>query len=232
MIGAVAEDYPALNARLGDETFDPLVLAYLRENPSTSFTLRNLGSKLSQWLLSRPEFAPTRHDLVLDVARLEWAYVEAFDNASVPPLIASDFGSISAESTISLQPHLQLLDLSYPVDEFVLAVHQETGPSDIMSNAVSKRKHSNKTRLPNMRRSQVYLAVHRYENSVYYRRIDHEAFLLLSALQKGTPLGIALEAAFAESILPCGRSSGEDPKIQEYFAHAAKLGWFCRQHNS
>jgi len=121
---------------------------------------------------------------------------------------------------------LQLLDLSYPVDEFVLAVHQETGPSDIMSNAVSKRKHSNKTRLPNMRRSQVYLAVHRYENSVYYRRIDHEAFLLLSALQKGTPLGIALEAAFAESILP---AEDQAAKIQECFAHAAKLGWFCRQ---
>ena len=65
--------------------------------------------------------------------------------------------------------------------------------------------------------------------SVYYRRIDHEAFLLLSALQKGTPLGIALEAAFAESILP---AEDQAAKIQEYFAHAAKLGWFCRQHNS
>ncbi|HTF72349.1 MAG TPA: DNA-binding domain-containing protein, partial [Edaphobacter sp.] len=40
VIGAVAEDYPALNAVLGDKIFDRLVLAYLRENPSTSFTLR------------------------------------------------------------------------------------------------------------------------------------------------------------------------------------------------
>ena len=85
VIGAVAEDYPALNVLLGDETFDRLVLAYLRENPSTTFTLRNLGSRLSQWLISHPEFARTRQDLALDVARLEWAYVEAFDNASVPP---------------------------------------------------------------------------------------------------------------------------------------------------
>ena len=229
VIGAVAEDYPALNVLLGDEAFDRLVLAYLRENPSTTFTLRNLGSRLSQWLISHPEFAHTRQDLALDVARLEWAYVEAFDNASVPPLIVSDFAGIGAESTISLQPHLQLLDLSYPVDELVLAVHQETGPSDIKSNAVSQRKRTNKTRLPKMRRSPVYLAVHRYENSVYYRRIDHEAFLLLSALQKGTPLGIALETAFAKSTLP---AEDQAAKIQEYFAHAAELGWFCRQHNS
>ena len=116
------------------------------------------------------------------------------------PLIVSDFAGIGAESTISLQPHLQLLDLNYPVDELVLAVHQETGPSDIMSNAVSQRKHTKRTRLPKMRRSAVRLAVHRYENSVYYRRIDHEAFLLLSALQKGTPLGVALEAAFPRAL--------------------------------
>ena len=41
VIGAVAEDFPALNAVLGEKVFDRLVLAYLRDNPSTSFTLRN-----------------------------------------------------------------------------------------------------------------------------------------------------------------------------------------------
>src|SRR5882762_1747632 len=86
VIGAVGEDYPGLNALLGEKKFDSLILAYLRENPSTSFTLRNLGSKLPLWLESHPEFAPRRHDLLLDVARLEWAYVEAFDRASVVPL--------------------------------------------------------------------------------------------------------------------------------------------------
>src|SRR5260370_36018041 len=57
VIGAVAEDFPALNAVLGDKIFDRLVLAYLRENRSTSFTLRNLGSKLPQWLKKHPAFA-------------------------------------------------------------------------------------------------------------------------------------------------------------------------------
>ncbi len=225
VIGAVAEDFPALNAVLGDKIFDRLVLTYLRENPSTSFTLRNLGSKLPQWLEGHPEFAPSRHDLLLDVARLEWAYVEAFDSADVAPLTASDFSSVGAESRLFLQPHLQLLDLRYPVDDLVLAVHREIGPADIMSNAVSERRWKKRTRLPKMRRSAVRLAVHRFENSVYYRRIDHEAFLLLSALQKGDPLVAALETAFRDSTL-----SAEDQaaKIQEYFAHASELGWFCK----
>src|SRR5580704_14330133 len=75
VIGAVAEDFPALSAVLGEKIFDRIVLAYLQENPSMSFTLRNLGAKLPQWLEAHPEFAPRRHNLLLDVARLEWAYV-------------------------------------------------------------------------------------------------------------------------------------------------------------
>ena len=55
VIGAVAEDFPALSTVLGGKVFNLLVLAYLRENPSTSFTLRNLGSKLPQWLEEHSE---------------------------------------------------------------------------------------------------------------------------------------------------------------------------------
>lgn len=228
-IGAVAEDFPALNALMGEKAFDRLILAYLRENPSTSFTLRNLGSKLPQWLEHHPEFTPNRRQLLLDVARLEWAYVEAFDGADVAPLVASDFSDLSAESRLFLQPHLQLLDLKYPVDELVLAVHRETGPSDIMSNAATERKRVKRTRLPKMRRSAVPLAVHRYENSVYYRRIDPEAYVLLSRLQAGAALGVALEEAFRNSTLSAMEQAA---KIQEYFGHASELGWFCRQPNS
>jgi hypothetical protein len=226
VIGAVAEDFPALNALIGEKKFDRLILAYLRENPSTSFTLRNLGSKLPEWLEGHPELTPNRRELLLDVARLEWAYVEAFDSADFPPLTASDFSDLSADSRLFLQPHLQLLDLKYPVDELVLAVHRVTGPSDIMSNASSERRHVKRTRLPRMQRSAVRLAVHRYENRVYYRRIDPEAYMLLSQLQSGVSFGLALESAFRGSTL-----SAEDQaaKIQEYFAHASELGWFCRQ---
>jgi putative DNA-binding protein len=229
VIGAVAEDFPALSAVLGEKIFDRIVLAYLRENPSTSFTLRNLGAKLPQWLEAHPEFAPRRHKLLLDVARLEWAYVEAFDRADVAPLTAADFGNFAAETRLFLQPYIQLLDLSYPVDELVLAVHRASGPSDIMSNAVSKRKQAKRTPLPKMLRSSVWLVVHRYESSVYYRRIDRENFLLLSALQQGVLLGNALEIAFRKSSL-----SPEDQaaNIQEYFAHASELGWLCKQHSS
>ena len=50
LISAVSEDFPTLNAVLGTKRFDALILAYLEENPSTSWTLRDLGAKLPAFL--------------------------------------------------------------------------------------------------------------------------------------------------------------------------------------
>jgi hypothetical protein len=225
VIAAVSEDFPALAAVLGAKRFDALVLAYLKENPSTSFSLRSLGQHLPGWLEDHPEFSTNRHNLMVDIARLEWAYIESFDRAAISTLTKADFAGLDGNSRLYLQPHIQLLDLHYPVDELVLAVHKGTPDSDIVSNAVTEREHANRIRLPAMRRAKVYLAVHRFDNLVYYRRIDREAYLLLSALRHH-PLAEAIETAFAGSKFAPEQQAA---KIQHYFAHAAELGWFCQQ---
>ena len=58
--GSASEDFPALAAVLGSKRFDALVLAYLQENPSTSFTLRNLGARLPMWLAEPRSSLPRR----------------------------------------------------------------------------------------------------------------------------------------------------------------------------
>jgi hypothetical protein len=224
VIDAVSEDFPALRAVLGQEKFDLLVLAYLRENPSTSFTLRNLGARLPAWLASYPALAGPQHALAVDVARLEWAYIEAFDGASLMPLGWEDFARLGRDSTLRLQPHLQLLDLQYPVDEVVLAVHKVTPAIDIVSNAVSERRKASEVTLPEVSRSNAYLAVHRFEDSVYYRRIEREEFLLLADLRDGDSIATAIERAFEGTKLAPDLQAA---KIQDYFAHASQLGWFC-----
>jgi hypothetical protein len=224
VIAAVSEDFPALNVVLGQEKFDSLVLAYLRENPSTSFSLRNLGARLPAWLASYPELSGSQHDLAVDVARLEWAYIEAFDGASVVPLGCDDFAGLGKDSTLRLQPHVQLLDLQYPVDEVVLAVRKLTPEIDIVSNAASARRQASEVILPEVTRSSVYLAVHRFEDAVYYRRIDREEFLLLADLRDGDSIATAIEGAFEGSKVSLDLQA---VRVQDYFAHAAELGWFC-----
>ena len=125
---------------------------------------------------------------------------------------------------LALQPHLQLLALRYGVDEIVLAVHRNKPATDIVSNAVTERQEARRLAVPKPRRSQTYLAVHRYQDSVYYRRIDREAFLLFSAIQEGEPISNAVEGAMTASKLPDVEQAA---KIREYFAHASELGWLA-----
>jgi Putative DNA-binding domain len=224
LISAVSDDYPTLNAVMGTKRFDALILAYLHDNPSTSWTLRDLGAKLPAFLKEHPELGGRRHNLAVDVARLEWAYVEAFDGRQLEPLSAQDAQAIGPDSQLSLQSHLQLLELAYPVDNLVLAVKKGTPETDIVSSASSQRESRKRVQLPPMRRERIYLGVHRFDDSVYYRRIERETFLLLSALRAGSPVAEAVTKAFEKSKLSV---EGQAELLRESFAHASELGWLC-----
>ena len=47
VLGALAEDFPRLRAVIGGRAFEAMSIAYLSEHPSRSFSLRNLGSHLT-----------------------------------------------------------------------------------------------------------------------------------------------------------------------------------------
>ncbi|SEG67480.1 Putative DNA-binding domain-containing protein [Bryocella elongata] len=224
VIGAVSEDFPAVNAVLGERRFDALVLAYLKEHASISWTLRDLGAKLPEFLEEHPELAGRRYRLAVDVARLEWAYVDAFDGERLEPLSLAELAGIGPESRFELQPHLRLLELSYPVEDLVLAVRRGTPETEMSSSASQERSGPAELRLPAMRRRTVYLAVHRYDDQVYYRRIGPEAFRLLGALQEGRTLAESLTAAFVGKTVSAGRQA---QVVQECLAHASQLGWLC-----
>jgi hypothetical protein len=227
LISAVSEDFPALNALLGPKRFDLLILAYLNENQSTSWTLRDLGAKLPNFLEARPEFTGRRHRLAVDVARLEWAYVDAFDRKHRTPLTTEEAQAIGQGSKLSLQPHLQLLELSYPVDSLVLAAKKHAPETEIVSSAASRCESQNRPKLPMMKRERVWLAVHRFDDSVYYRRIGRETFLLLSTLRSGASVSESVTLAFEKTKL---NAEEQATVLRESFAHASELGWFCSPH--
>jgi hypothetical protein len=224
LITAVSEDYPTLNAVLGPKRFDALILAYLGEHPSTSWTLRDLGAKLPAFLAAHPEFGGRRHRLAVDVANLELAYVDAFDGKQLDPLTTEEAQMIGPDSRLSLQPHLQLLELAYPVDNLVLAVKKETPEVDIVSGAATQRDARDRAKIPPIKRETVFLAVHRYDDSVYYRRLAKETFLLLRGLRAGASVAMAASQAFAKSkLIPDAQAT----LLNESFAHASQLGWLC-----
>lgn len=230
---AVADDFPALRVVLGNTRFNALVLAYLAGNPSRSWTLRNLSSQMPQWLAANPAYAGRMHRLALDIAKLEWAYIEAFDSRSEPPLSAEEIQAIAPDDGLSLQPHLQLLQLSYPVDDLVLAVHRELPEREMVSNTSLTLQKHRRAKLPSLPPQVIYLAVHRFHDSVYYRRIDQSTFRLLVALRDGGSMAEALTRFFEQypGQNP-GHTETQLAHIQPSFALASELGWICRRASS
>src|SRR3984957_7028104 len=90
IIDSLYDDFPGLRAVLGERAFRRLSRAYLADCPSRSFTLRDLGSRLVEWLERNPRYAGNRHALALDMVRLEWADIEAIDSASEKLLVPED----------------------------------------------------------------------------------------------------------------------------------------------
>ncbi len=225
VLAALAEDFEGLRLIIGDRKFEKLSIAYLQDCPSQSFTLRNLGSRLDTWLRSHPEFIAGVEDIALDMVRLEWAEIEAFDEASKPKLTEADLAAMGPDPQFELQPYIRLLDLRYPVDEMLLGIRDQEREFDIVSNAVGDHPQRRRVRrrvLPKPER--IFLAVHRADNSVYFKRIDAEAFGILCALRDGKRLSEAVER------VDWGSRSGEvaAENLQAWFALWSSLGWFCR----
>lgn len=224
VLDALAEDFPALRAVVGSRAFEGLSIEYLTAHPSRSFSLRNLGSNLPEWLADHPKFAARRQRLALDVARIEWAFVEAFDNAERTPLTLDQIATLDGGSGLALQPHLRLLSLNYAADELVLALHKQQKRGSSEAGVEHDDGPEPPARLPKLRIRPTWVAAHRFENAVYFRRLEQEEFLTLSAIREGLSLGDALDAGFCDSNKPQAR---RPQLVRALFGHWAGLGWIC-----
>jgi hypothetical protein len=222
---AFGEDFPALRAVVGEQRFEALANAYLSANPSRSFTLRNLGSNLLNWLAQNRQYAGPKLSLALDVVRVEWACIEAFDNAEQPPLSIEQVSALGADSQLGLQPHVQLLALEYPADDLVLDMHQKQRRETSEAGAKSAEVQAHSLRTLRLRKKATWLAVHRTDDSLYYRRLSQAEYRTLSALRDGLSVSQALDAGFAGSRLAL---RNRIPLVREWFANWAQLGWICK----
>ncbi len=225
VLESLCDDFPGLRAVLGKRAFDRLSRAYLGDCPSQSFTLRNLGSHLEDWLRRNPRHAGSRQTLALDMVRLEWAHIEAFDGAAEKVLGPEDLLELGPNFRAGLQPYIRLLTLEYPVDGLRIQVNHATAEHGAASNAVLKQKHRNLVqRVTRLKRERIYLAVHRMDFAVYYRRLAAEEYGLLNALRGGQPFGRAIQTGFKGSPVPSGEQLS---MLEQWFAAWAELGWLC-----
>ena len=232
VLDAFADDFPGLRAIVGERKFDQLSFAYLTECPSRSFTLRNLGDQLLVWLRLHPKWIQPYRRLATDMVRLEWAHIESFDAADEPVIGPEDLLEVTPAAHFNIQPHIRLLQLSYPVDDLLITLRNGSNQkTDSASNAgsIRRKQHPDVKKVLRLKPEQIYLSVHRKQFIVCYRRLTPEAFRLLRSLQHRSSLGIALDHALRGSHL---HESLVAEQLQQWFSEWSQMGWFCKPQHS
>jgi hypothetical protein len=224
-LDSLYDDFPGLRAVVGQKAFQRLSRAYLAECPSRSFTLRNLGARLAGWLQRNPQYAGKTLALALDMVRLEWAHIEAFDSAAEKALGPEDLIELGPDLRAGLQPYIRLLECEYLVDKLLIQVNRASEEHGEASNAALKQKHPGLARrVIRLKRESTHLAVHRVDSVVYYRRLAAEEFRILNALREGQPVGHAIQYGFENSTASLDEQRG---MLETWFAAWAELGWLC-----
>ncbi len=227
VLDSLHEDCPGLRAVLGDRKFLRLAQEFLLKRPSHYWTLRDLPERLADFIRAEPRWTKPHTALCHDLARFEWAQVEVYDTAARPLFTLDDLRAANpARLRLGLQPYLQLLELSYPVDEFILALRRgENLLRHDTSSVPGAPPAGGKCPVPRPRPQRCCVAIHRHGGKIYFKRLDPAAYRILRALRAGRPLATALAAG-----LPRGRrSAGWPEKIQDWFKTWMELGWCCRR---
>ena len=115
--GALRDSYPVVFRLLGETFFNHAADEYARSCPSVSGDLQDFGGDFSGFL---EKFGPCAELHYLpDVARLEWAWDQAFHAAGHAPLALERFGAIPPEHYAGLyfrlHPSCTFLTSDYPI---------------------------------------------------------------------------------------------------------------------
>jgi hypothetical protein len=115
---ALRATFPVTHRLVGETFFARLATEFIAAHPPRSPCLNEFGAELSAFVT---DFAPAAAlPYLSDMARLEWALNQAWHSSIEPPLQAATMATIDADvlanSTLRLQPSLQLITSQWPIE--------------------------------------------------------------------------------------------------------------------
>jgi hypothetical protein len=217
-VGSLREDFPSLVHVLGDDGFEALSRAYLDRHPPTSFTLRDLGDQLAAFVSKTPPWS--QEPLLSDIARLEWAFIEAFDAPDAPRLDASALANATEDAwsraRLVFQPPMRRLALRFPVHEL---------RGKVRAGEAAERPQA----------KDAWVIIYRAglgndstvdPGTLQYIDIDVVAYRLVGKLANGMPLAAACEEVAVE--IGVALASDLDARVGAWFQQWTALGWISR----
>lgn len=178
---ALESVYPVCTRLVGTRCFDGLARHYLRDAPSQSGDLHELGETFADFLAATPLVAELPY--LPEVARLEWAYHRVFHAADSPALDTQRLSEIDPAHcgalVFKLAPACGLLEASYPI-HLIWAANQpdQDGSLSITQTAT-------------------HLLIQRRANRIELLPLSRDEYMFLHSLQTGQPLATAVAAALA-----------------------------------
>ena len=189
--GALGDIFPTAKSIMGQKKFWAAADLFIQLTPSPSGDLNQFGREwpdfLNDYVQSSP--SPGLPAYLHDMAKLDWAWHEAFHTADRAPLDLARLATVPVELhaalVFSLHPSAHLFDSMHPLYQLWQAHQPEVSNNGHEQEAMV---HEQSTR--------DFLLVHRGESDVTLTRLSEAQYRFLSACFQQQRLAEACDAAF------------------------------------
>ena len=236
LVECLSAVYPMLRRFVGAEVFSGFAFEFLQQHPSKSYTLHHLGRPFADWLEgtrseaegeggARPvSEGPDWPELLVDLARLEWAIYEVFDGPGTEgkaDLSADEILDLPVErwetARLLIAPCVRPLEFRFPVNGFFTTLRDRPATAD----GPEEQNAPADLAPPSPGRS--WVALGRRNFVVQRHPISEFEHRLLTHLMTDLPLATALEQAAAHWH---GTDAELAATIRHCFAEWAAWGFF------
>lgn len=210
LLTTMQEEYPLTERLLGTLEFNHMVMAYLSRWPSESYSLNHLSDRLARFLDEEHRWNQPQ---LKQSARLEYAFIRAFDAAAEPVFdparLTPEQRASVAERPLRLQPHVRLVEEHWNLLESRYAIRRgETPPAPVEAHS--------------------FWVIYRdpHEHRIDTRRVQPLPYRLLQEFSGGACLADALDRVLEGA--DDADISYASEHIAGWFATWVELGWFAQ----
>lgn len=193
LIETLAGDYEAIHTLLGDEEFEKLCRHYIHTYPSKYFTLRWFGQFMAEYLRHNEPYS--QHEYLVEMAKFEWTFTDAFDAQDIFAVTESDITQIPLEAwptlIVRFHPSVHCFDYQWNILPIWKAIKDDEEVPEL------QKLGSIETCL-----------IWRQELTTRYRTLEENESLLLKAAIAGKNF-----ADWCELLLNAGEAADEVPMV-------------------
>lgn len=171
LIESLKADYPILEKLLGTDGFNDLAIDYIKEYPSSSFTLRFFGQYLSGFL--KKERVYQQQPYLAEMAEFEWCLADIFDVEDTQLATVTEMNRFSPEDwpylTVKYHASVRHLVQHWNIMDVYQAILSKTTVPDLKLSIVTQ-----------------HCLVWRKQYASFFRLVDSREWLAMKMLEQST----------------------------------------------